>query len=182
MFILSLMSLRMSYCYRFLNFSTFSIDKRPIVIIWSCWWDVILYLAFSGFTSKPMPLPVVNSPIHRVYRRYTKFRWTQNIDEICFFAKESFKILNVSPTNQLIKCYKDYFCLAAVSSSLAWQSLAILCGECMGLRAHFYTARNSDIYAPIVIPWFFTSKASGECSLKQSSGQAPLNTAVNCRS
>ena len=88
--------------------------------------------------------PVANSPIHHVYRRYTNFRWTQNIDEMCF--------------------------------------LAILCGECMGLRAHFYTARNSDIHAPIVLPWFFTSKASGDCSLKQSSGQAPLNTVVNCRS
>ena len=29
---------------------------------------------------------------------------TQNIDEMCFFAKESIKILNVSPTNQLRKC------------------------------------------------------------------------------
>ena len=48
---------------------------------------------------------VANSPIHRVYRQYTKFRWTQNIDEICFFAKESIKIFNVYPT----KCYKDYF-------------------------------------------------------------------------
>ena len=43
---------------------------------------------------------VANSPIHRVYRRYTKYRSTQNIDELCFFAKESIKILNVYPTNQ----------------------------------------------------------------------------------
>ena len=54
-------------------------------------------------------IPVANSPIHRVYWRYTKFRWTQNIDEMCFFAKESIKILNVFSTNQLRKCYKDYF-------------------------------------------------------------------------
>ena len=45
---------------------------------------------------------LANSPIHRVYRRYTKFRRTQHIDEMGFFAKEN--ILNVSPTNQLRKC------------------------------------------------------------------------------
>ena len=71
--------------------------------------------------------------------------------------------------------YENVFrllCLAAVSSSLAWQSLAVLCGECMGLRAHFSTAKNSDIHAPVVLQWFFTSGAKGEFSLKQSAGTA----------
>ena len=44
---------------------------------------------------------VTNSLIHRVYWRYTKFCRTQNSDEMCFFAKESIKILNDFPTNLL---------------------------------------------------------------------------------
>ena len=65
-------------------------------------------------------------------------------------------------------------------SSLAWQSLAILRGECMWLRAHYYTARNSDIHAPIVLPWFFTSRA--RWNAVWNSQQAPLNTPVYCHS
>ena len=57
-----------------------------------------------GRANKNLISAVANSPIHRVYRRYTKFRRIQNIDELCFFAKESIKILNVCPTNQLRKC------------------------------------------------------------------------------
>ena len=68
-------------------------------------------------------------------------------------------------------------CLATVSSSLAWQSLAILCGECMALRAHFSTARNSDIHATIVLQWLFTIGARGNAV--SNSPQAPLNPAVN---
>ena len=70
----------------------------------------------------------------------------------------------------------DLLCLATVSSSLAWQSLAILCGECMGLLTHFGTARKSDIHAPIVLPRFLTSGTRGNAVLN--SEQAPLNTAV----
>ena len=115
---------------------------------------------------------VANSPIHRVYRRYTKFHWTQNIDEMCFFAKESIKILNVSPTNQLKKCQTTLLSYSNVSSSLTWQSLAILCGESLALHAHFSTARNSDMHATIVLQWVFTSGARGECSFEQSAGTA----------
>ena len=61
-----------------------------------------LYI-FMPFDNKAIYLSVANSPIHRIYRWYTKFRRTQNIDEMCFFSKESIKILNVSPTNQLRK-------------------------------------------------------------------------------
>ena len=48
----------------YLNFSSFSIDKFPITrpIFWFCitfrWRDVIRYLIFSEFTSKPMSLLV----------------------------------------------------------------------------------------------------------------------------
>ena len=112
---------------------------------------------------------MANSPIHRVYRRYTKYRRTQNIDELCFFffAKESIKISNFYPTNQLRKCW-----LLCVSSTLAWQSPAIVCGECKGLHAHFSTARNSDMHATLVLQWFFTSGVREECSFKQSAGTA----------
>ena len=61
-----------------------------------------MYIFESIYAS--MVKAVANSPVHRVYRQYTKFRRTQNIDEMCFFAKENIKILNVFPTNQLGKC------------------------------------------------------------------------------
>ena len=41
------------------------------------------------------------------------FGGLQKIDELCFFAKESIKILNVCPPNQLRKCYRT-LCLATV--------------------------------------------------------------------
>ena len=53
--------------------------------------------------------PVANSPIHRVYRRYTKFRWTQNNDEMCFFAKESIKIFKCFPNKSIKNMLTDYF-------------------------------------------------------------------------
>ena len=67
-----------------------------------CWiWN--FHINCYKFTIFLLCIPVANSPIHRVYRRYTKYRRTQNIDELCFFAKESITILNVYPTNQLRK-------------------------------------------------------------------------------
>ena len=52
---------------------------------------------------------VANSLLHRVYRRYTKFRRTQSIDEMRFCSKESVKILNVSPNKSINEMLTDYF-------------------------------------------------------------------------
>ena len=52
---------------------------------------------------------VVNSPMHREYRLYTKFRKIKNIDEMCFLAKESIKIFKCFPNKSIKKVFTDYF-------------------------------------------------------------------------
>ena len=64
-------------------------DTVHIVAKYNGQWRILRYTAYTG------GIP--------------NFGGLKNIDEMCFFAKESIKILNVSPTNQVRKCYKYYF-------------------------------------------------------------------------
>ena len=114
-----------------------------------------------------VPMPTHQWQILR-YTAYTgaipDFGGLKTLMKCVCSKKKVLRFLNVSPTNQL-KVLTGYF--AQVLYHLRWLgSPAILCGECMGLHVHFNTTRNSDILAPVVLPWFFTIR--GECSLKHS--------------
>ena len=89
-------------------------------------------------------MPVANSPIHRVYRRYTKFRRTKNCrHEMSFFVKKkSIMILNISPINQLRNSYH-----ISVDGCLS-QFYAV---NARNARTTFITAKKTYIHAPYVL-------------------------------
>ena len=119
----------------------------------------------------PECISVANSPIHRVYQSYNKFRRTQNIDEMCFFTKESINTFKCFPNKSIKKMQTDYF--AQVMYHHLWlgslsQSYAVNAWDCS--RTYH---RNEQRYPfSHSFSMVLHQRNEGECSLKQSAGTA----------
>ena len=157
----------------FYKFSGFALRTSKFSSL-NCWRHAFCSGVNIRGTNRELTKDIINGEFSDTPRIPAVYQISEDSKHWIFFSwQKKVRFLNVSPTNQLRKCWQTTllrYCIIFVGLAVSRNLMRWMHGIARALR-HRKKERYPCSHSSS-LPWFFTSGTKGECSLKQSAGTA----------